>query len=199
MDADGQHDSTEIARFMAQLETADMVVGTRDKSAMVAVRRPGKWVLSKVAAFLVGKHIPDINSGFRVLYRKDGLRYLPILPNGFSLTTTITLAMMRDGLDVCYLPIKVKPRASGKSTVRYFGDGARTLLLIIRVIMLFHPLKVFAPLSGMLFLLGSGYAAYTLVTETNLSDASVLLMISGLGILFLGLLADQIASLRRGV
>lgn len=198
MDADGQHDCKDIARLVEGLEDSDMVVGERSKEDMVTVRKPGKWVLSFVANYLVGRHIPDINSGFRALYREDGLRYLPILPNGFSLTTTITLAMIKEGRDVTYIPIRISPRAGGKSSVRYFRDGAKTLLLISRVIMLFNPLKIFAPLSLMFFLVGGLYTLWTLISMTNITDTSILLLLSGFGFLFFGLLADQISNIRRG-
>jgi hypothetical protein len=175
-----------------------MAIGERPGEAILAVRRPGKRVLSILADYLVGRRIPDINSGFRALYRKDGLAYLPLLPNGFSLTTTITLAMLRDGREVSYVPINVQPRSGGKSTVRYAQDGTKALLLMLRVIMLFNPLKIFAPISAGLLLVGGSYSIYTLVSETNISDSSILLVITGLLFLFMGLIADQIASLRRG-
>jgi len=198
MDADGQHDCKDIARLVKALEDSDMAVGERTAEDMVTVRKPGKWILSTVADFLAGRHIPDINSGFRALYREDGLKYLAILPNGFSLTTTITLAMIKEGRDVEYIPIRISPRAGGKSYVRYFRDGVKTLLLISRVIMLFHPLKIFAPLSFILFLIGGLYTLYTLIFYTNITDTSILLLLSSLGFLFFGLLADQLSNIRRG-
>ena len=198
MDADGQHDCKDVARLVDGLEGNDMVVGERCKEDMVTVRKPGKWILSVVADYLAGQHIPDINSGFRALYREDGLNYLPILPNGFSLTTTITLAMIKEGRDVKYIPIRIFPRSGGRSRVRYFSDGAKTLLLISRVIMLFHPLKIFAPLSLILLLVGGLYTLYTLIFSTNITDTSILLLLSSLGFMFFGLLADQISNIRRG-
>jgi len=198
MDADGQHDCKDVARLIEGLEDNDMVVGERSKEDMVTVRKPGKWILSFVADYLVGQHIPDINSGFRALYREDGLKYLAILPNGFSLTTTITLAMIKEGRDVKYVPIQIFPRGGGRSCVRYFRDGVKTLLLISRVIMLFNPLKIFAPLSMMFFLIGGLYTLFTLIFTTNITDTSILLLLSGFGFLFFGLLADQISNIRRG-
>lgn len=198
MDADGQHDCKDVARLVKGLEGSDMVVGERSKEDMVTVRKPGKWILSIVADYLAGQHIPDINSGFRALYREDGLSYIAILPNGFSLTTTLTLAMIKEGRDVTYIPIRISPRSGGQSCVRYFRDGAKTLLLISRVIMLFNPLKIFAPLSLILFLMGSLYTLYTLIFQTNITETSILLLLSSLGFLFFGLLADQLSNIRRG-
>lgn len=198
MDADGQHDCSDITRFVEGLKENDMVVGLRQKEDMVTHRIPGKFILSMVANYLVGQHIPDINSGFRALYREDGLNYLPMLPNGFSLSTTITLAMMKDGRSVKYVPIRVSPRGGGRSRVRYVKDGIKTLLLILRVIMLFNPLKIFVPLSVAFFLLGVSYTAYTVILYTNITETSILLLLSSIGFLFFGLLADQISNIRRG-
>ncbi|MCK5225178.1 MAG: glycosyltransferase family 2 protein [Planctomycetes bacterium] len=198
MDSDGQHDCRDISRLLDAMKDSDMVVGQRSEEDLVAHRKPGKWILSLVAQLLVGHHIPDINSGFRALYRKDGLRYTPILPNGFSLTTTITLAMFKDGCDVSYIPIKISQRAGGKSTVSYVKDGIRTLLLISRVVMLFNPLKIFAPLSALLLLVGGIYTLFTLVFQSDLTETSLLLVLTGIGTLLFGLLADQISNIRRG-
>ncbi len=198
MDADGQHAPDDVGRLIACLENCDMAVGQRCQEDQVSIRKPGKWLLQRVAEFLVGRTIPDINSGLRALYRKDGLRFLPILPNGFSLTTTITLAMMKDGMEVEYIPIRVAPRSGGKSRVSYVGDGIKTLLLISRVTMLFNPLKVFAPASALLLSFGTIYTLYFLIAVRNISDASIIMLLAGLGLLFFGLLADQVASIRRG-
>jgi glycosyltransferase involved in cell wall biosynthesis len=198
MDADGQHDCKDIKRLVEGLKDSDMVVGARSKEDLVTIRKPGKWTLSVLADFLVGQHIPDINSGFRAFRREDGLKYLPILPNGFSLTTTLTLAMIKDGRFVKYIPIRVLSRVGGRSSVRYFHDGIKALLLILRVIMLFNPLKIFAPLSAVLLLVGGCYTVLTIIYTSNLADTSVLLLLSGLGAFLFGLLADQIANIRRG-
>lgn len=198
MDADGQHEARDVARLVKALEDCDMAVGMRSRDNQVAVRRPGKWLLTTVARVLIEQDIPDINSGFRALYRKDGLRFLSILPNGFSLTTTITLAMMKDSYEVRYLPIQVSPRGGGESQVAYARDGIRSLLLVLRVIMLFNPLKIFGPVSLVLLFLGVAYGITTLVLDGNLSDMSVLMILAGLGTLFMGLLADQLSNLRRG-
>ena len=198
MDADGQHDSCDIERLLDGLKENDMVVGQRSKEELVKHRKSGKWILSVVVRILIGRHVPDINSGFRALYRKDGLKYLPILPNGFSLTTTITLAMMKDGRDVEYIPIKISHRDSGKSTVSYFKDGFKTLLLISRVVMLFDPLKIFAPLAILLLSSGVLYTLYMIIFFSDITETSLLLILSGFGIGLFGLLADQISNIRRG-
>ncbi len=198
MDADGQHDPKDVGRLVEAMDGSDMVVGQRASEDQVSHRKPGKWVLTTVANFLIDQEIPDINSGFRALRREHGLRFLPILPNGFSLTTTITLAMFKDSCDVRYIPIRVRQRGGGKSRVSYAKDGIKTLLLISRVTMLFNPLKVFAPLSAFLLLVGTLYTLLMVLTTGNITDTTVLFLLAGLGALFFGLLADQVAAIRRG-
>ncbi|MDP8215646.1 MAG: glycosyltransferase family 2 protein [Candidatus Euphemobacter frigidus] len=198
LDGDGQHDCRGIARLVEGMAESDMVVGQRLKEDQVAVRKPGKWLLTAVAQYLVNQQIPDLNSGFRAFYRTDAIKYLPLLPNGFSFTTTITLSMLKDGRDVKYLPIKINRREEGSSRVSFFRDGGKTLLLILRVIMLFNPLRIFVPLSMILIFLGGIYTLFMMVVYSNISDTTTLLLLAGIGTLFFGLLADQISNIRRG-
>lgn len=196
-DADGQHDPDDIGKLIRHLHDSDMVIGQRTKEAQVTMRRPGKWLLNTVAEYLVEQKIYDINSGLRALSKEDALRYINLYPNGFSLTTTLTLSMLKDGKDVMYIPINVQTRKEGKSQVHFLKDGLKTLLLIFRVIMLFNPLKIFIPLSLFLFLLGFIYSGVMLVLETNITDLSVIILITALQIFLFGLLADQISNFRQ--
>src|SRR5581483_10165500 len=149
-DADGQFDTNDIAKLVEALNDSDMAVGVRPHGAgSPTLRKPGKWLLGKTANYLAQTRIPDLNCGFRALPTETALHFLNLLPNGFSFTTTLTLAMFKDGYNVAYLPITVRPRTTGKSSVRV-ADGFNTLLLIIRIIALFDPLKVFLPASGLL-------------------------------------------------
>ena len=198
MDADGQHRPEEISKLIEEIEGADMVVGSRPKEMQVRSRSFGKRILAALANYLSRQEIPDVNSGFRLLRRKAALEYLPILPNGFSLTTTITLAMLKDGREVRFVPIKGNQRQGGESQVSVVRDGMGGFLLILRVIMLFDPLRVFTPIALSLIGLGVLYTIFTIVTETNITETSLMLLLSGIGFLFFGLLADQVSNLRRG-
>jgi len=198
IDGDGQHDCRDLSRLVENMAESDMVVGRREAKDQVVSRKPGKWLLTAVAQYLVNQTIPDLNSGLRAFYRADALKYLHLLPNGFSFTTTITLAMMKDGREVRYLPVIVNRREGGKSQVNFFRDGSKTLLLILRVIMLFNPLKIFAPLSLILILLGGLYTIFMVIAYSNVSDTTTLFLLAGIGTLFFGLLADQISNIRRG-
>ncbi len=204
MDADGQHSCDDLIRIYQALATQpvlDMVVGARDtESQQVLSRAPGKKLLTMVANYLAGTDIPDLNSGLRAIRTKLALKYLAILPNTFSFTTTITLAFFKDGLNVDYLPITTKKRVGNKSTVKFFRDGMRTLLLIVRTMMLFSPLRIFLPMSLGLFLLaGADFLFETLIVnqKISISDTFILLSVSGILIFFFGLLADQLANIRR--
>jgi len=193
-DADDQHDPDDIQNIVNALEVCDMAVGARPKGSGALYRRSGKWLLHRAANYLVGRDIPDLNSGLRAIYRDYAQQFLHLLPNGFSFTTTITLAMMRSGFQVDYVPISIKSRI-GKSTVS-LKDFFRTLFLIIRMTTLFAPLKIFLPLSLALFALAIPSIAWD-IYHRNITDTSVLLGIMSIFIFLFGLLADMVALVSR--
>lgn len=195
MDADSQHDAARIESLLEHMDRYDMVVGAR--RGMRGLRAPGKLLLALVANFLAGVKIPDLNSGFRA-FRRDTVRsFLHFCPNTFSFTTTITLAYLREGYAVKYVPIEADERVGRRSTVRFFRDGYKTLLLIIRVIVLFNPLKVFVPVSLILFATGAAFTIYGIVDFGRAPNLGVITILSSVILFFMGVLADQISALRR--
>lgn len=193
-DADGQHDSEDIERLLKPLEQFDMVVGARTNVASPLVRRPGMKVLKWLSEYLVGRRIPDLNSGFRAA-RKEALeKFFHLLPNGFSFTTTITLAMFEAGYSVTFVPIAVK-RRSGKSTVSY-KDAFKMVVLILRTMTLFNPLKVFLPASAFLFLVGTILFVRDAV-RLDITLKTVMILLSSIIVFFFGLLSDQVSLLRK--
>ena len=199
-DADGQFDPADIPILVAALSDTDMVVGVRPKGADTpTIRKPGKWLLLKTANYLAQTQIPDLNCGFRALRTETARKFLNLLPNGFSFTTTLTLAMFKDGYNVEYIPIKMRPRTSGSSRVRP-ADAFNTLLLIIRIIALFDPLKVFLPVSGFLFIVALLYWILDSVKlgRVNIPSGAVVLLVSAVLVFLFGILADQLSALRRG-
>lgn len=199
-DADGQFDTNDIEKLVNALNDSDMAVGVRPSGAgSPTIRKPGKWLLGKTANYLAQAQIPDLNCGFRALPVETALRFLDLLPNGFSFTTTLTLAMFKDGYNVAYLPITVRPRTSGKSSVRV-ADGFNTLLLIIRIVALFDPLKVFLPASGLLLLAGIAYWIFDSIAlgRLNIPSGAVILFVSAIMVFMFGILADQVSAMRRG-
>lgn len=198
MDADRQHrDFEDIDRLLEHIDTYDMVVGARSfESYQPFFRRIGKWFFTKLANYLIQKKIPDLNSGFRAFRKELVVNHLPLLPNRFSFTTTLTLLTFSEGKTVKYVPIKTYKRV-GKSTVKLFKDGFETILSMLRIIMLFNPLRVFLPFSIILFILGITRLFTGIIVGIDYTITSILGILSGLLIFFFGLLADQIASLRR--
>lgn len=195
-DADGQHDAKDISRLCDFVGEYDMVVGTRGgDSHAPALRRPGKKVLGLLANFLSGTHIPDLNSGLRAFKRSVILKYLHLLPHGFSASTTSTMVMLSRGYNVKWVPIKVEKRV-GKSSVKQLRDGTQTILLMIRLVALFSPLKLFFPLSWMSFLFGFCWGLFYYLKSADLSTLAVLCMLTGVIIFLFGILCDQIASQR---
>ena len=198
MDADGQHKPSDIKKLMQHIGEYDMVVGARTKKSKISLlRRPGKKILGITANYLAGMKIPDLNSGFRALKKSLALEFMHILPNSFSFSTTISLALITSGYSVKYVPIEA-PERVGRSKIKPFRDGFRFILMIVRTIALFNPLKIFLPISILLFLSGVSYLIYEVIFYTDISDTSLLLIISSLLIFFFGILSDQVSVLIRG-
>ncbi|MFA7681911.1 MAG: glycosyltransferase family 2 protein [Candidatus Peribacteraceae bacterium] len=197
-DADGQHKPEHIALLLPHLqENVDMVVGKREGYKGPWIRQPGKWLISKVANYLTEQHIPDLNSGLRAFRRSAFLQYEHLFPNGFSLSTTSTVCFFKEGLGVQYVPITIQAR-TGKSTVRP-RDAVKTLMLVFRLTMLFSPLRIFLPTSIVVGCITVALFIYELAVNQNVSDAGVaLLTFTGI-LFFFGLLADQVAALRREI
>lgn len=191
-DADGTYPAKYIPDLVGQLGMYDMVVGARTGENVAAplVRKPAKWVLRKLASYLAGRHIPDLNSGLRVMRKSLIARFVHLLPSGFSFTTTITLAALCSGSLVKYIPIDYHARI-GKSKIRPTHAFDFTLL-IIRTIVYFNPLKVFIPLGALFFLGGMSKFFYDLYIG-NLSETAVLGFIGAAILWAVGLLSDQIA------
>jgi glycosyltransferase involved in cell wall biosynthesis len=189
-DADGTYPVESIPALLAVAERNSMVVGARlGKSVHIPlVRRPAKWFLRRLASYLAGQNLPDINSGLRLMRRSLVERYESLLPDGFSFTTTITLAAACNGHAVEYIPIDYHARL-GQSKIRAKHAYDFTLL-ILRTIVIFNPLKVFIPLGAVLFAAGMAKFIYD-VSRRNLSESAVLALIGGLIIWAVGLLADQ--------
>ncbi len=202
IDADGQYPADEVPRLVDELQDSDMVVAARtgDSVHTPLIRRPVKWFLNKLAGYLAGTHIPDLNSGLRAFRRRDALAFLGFLPSGFSFTSTITLAMLCNDMLVKYVPINYKPR-KGKSKIRAFHDTYNFILLVLRTICCFNPLKVFMPPAFLLGIAGLVKLGVEVVSYHDVADVSVLLLLSGLQLGAMGLLAEVMArvpSLPRG-
>jgi glycosyltransferase involved in cell wall biosynthesis len=196
-DADGTYPVKYIPEILAGLDTADMVVGARlgKNVAIPLIRRPAKWVLNKLANYVAGYRIPDLNSGMRAFRKNIARQYFAILPDQFSFTTTITLAMHCDNYAVRYMPVDYLQR-KGKSKIVPW-DAASFAVLILRTATMFRPLRVFLPVVGLCLTYGITKAAVDMTRDPNISASSLGAFISALLVLLIGLLADGIA-LRLG-
>jgi len=195
-DADGQHRPADAARLVAHLGAYDLVVGARSgQSQATLARRLGNATLNGIASYLTEQPIPDLTSGFRAARREYLLEFIHLLPNGFSTPTTTTLAFMRAGYSVRFEPIDADQR-EGVSKIRLGADGFNFFLILLKVITIFSPLRIFAPVSAAAFLLGATYAGWTIVTQSHVTNSSVLLILLSVVILLVGLVSEQISSLR---
>ncbi len=196
-DGDGQHNPEDIPKLLGKLPGADMVVGQRLKgSSGVWVRKPGKWVLGKVANFLANRKIPDLNSGLRAIKRDIIGSMLEIFPDGFSFSTTSTIAFFKLGYSIAYVPITTRGRV-GKSTIKQAKHGPEVILLILRLITLFSPLRIFINVALLLFIVGFGYQTEEIIRHGwHIVNGALLLIISSVLVFLFGLIADQLSNLR---
>jgi glycosyltransferase involved in cell wall biosynthesis len=196
IDADGQHQPADAVRLAARLGEYDLTVGARSGATQAgAARRMGNAVLNWLASYLTGRHIPDLTSGFRAAKREYLLEFLHLLPNGFSTPTTTTLAFIKAGYSVWFEPIDAASR-QGQSKIRLGSDGVQFFVILLKVITIFSPMRVFLPLSAASFAIGGAYAVWTIVTQSHVTNSSVLLILLSVIIFLVGLVSEQISSLR---
>jgi glycosyltransferase involved in cell wall biosynthesis len=196
IDGDGQHQPSDAIRLVSKLGVFDLVVGARSGHTQAGpVRRLGNALLNGLASFLADRTIPDLTSGFRAARREHLLEFIHLLPNGFSTPTTTTLSFLRAGYNVAFEPVHARDRV-GVSKIRLSRDGPKFLIIMLRVMTIFSPLRVFLPISGVSFLIGFGYALWTMVTQTHVTNTSVLLIVLAVIVFLVGLVSEQIAALR---
>jgi glycosyltransferase involved in cell wall biosynthesis len=196
MDADRQHSAADAIRLTAYLGEYDLIVGTRAPSGQASrVRHLGNNLLKWLASYLTGRDIPDLTSGLRAA-RSSGLReFLHLLPNGFSTPTTTTLSFLKAGYSVRFEPIETQVRL-GQSKIRLVSDGASFFLILLKVVTIFSPLRIFLPISAAAFTLGATYGIWTALTRRDITDSAVLLIVLAVIILLVGLISEQISTLR---
>jgi glycosyltransferase involved in cell wall biosynthesis len=197
LDGDGQHPPEEAMRLVARLGEYDLVVGARTAATQASQsRRFGNQALNALASYLTERPIPDLTSGFRAARAEYLREFIHMLPNGFSTPTTTTLAFLKAGLNVAFEPIAARTRVGQQSKIRFMRDGAKFLLIVLKVITLFSPLRIFLPISLAAFALGAGYAIWTIATQSHITNSSVLLILGAVVIFLFGLVSEQVATLR---
>jgi glycosyltransferase involved in cell wall biosynthesis len=193
MDADGQHDPTDIPRVILPIGVHDLVIGTRAARDQSVVRALGNAVFQSLAGWLTGRPIPDLTSGFRAARRDRLLEILHLLPNGFSYPTTSCLAFLKAGHNVTFVPITARRRV-GTSKIRLLRDGVRFLLIIFKVVTLYSPLRVFFPVSLVCLLAGLGYGLWNVQVHGKIPMGAALLIQLSVVVFLFGLISEQIAS-----
>ena len=199
VDADGTYPLEAFGALLKEMQSAkaDMVVGARTKKGVQIplVRRPAKWIVNALANTLAGIRIPDLNSGMRVFSRELAERFMHLYPQRFSFTITITLAALTNDYIVRYVPIDYHKR-TGKSTLSSGMNGLKNFMnflgLIIRIVTYFRPLKFFIWPSLLLVIAGAATIVTTIVTQRNISDSGMLMLLTGLQIGLFGLLAEVV-------
>jgi len=196
MDADGQHKPEDIERLLAKMkEGYDLVVGARDRSSQASViRSVGNAFYNSLASWMTGFKILDLTSGFRAVRRDKFLSILYLLPNKFSYPTTSTMAFFRSGYFVGYVPIIAMQR-DGKSHIKLLRDGLRFMIIILKIGALFSPMRLFLPISAVLFYTATCYYIYTYLSLGRFTNMGAVLYLSSLIVFLMGIISEQVSSL----
>ncbi len=197
MDSDGQHTAEMLEAIVREMPNYDMVIGERAAgSHQVRSRKFGKWIIRVVGEYLVEQKLPDYNSGLRSFKRSAINNLLHIMPNGFSFSTTSTLAFINLGRSIGLVPIQARPRVGRPSNVRPGRDGSKTLMLLLRIVMLFNPMKIFLPAASIMGVWGLAVALMDIFgRHARVSNGAVTVMVFAMLLFFIGLLADQVSML----
>jgi glycosyltransferase involved in cell wall biosynthesis len=196
VDGDGQHAPSDARRLVQRLGEYDLIIGARSSQTQATLgRRIGNQMLNQLAGYLTGRPIADLTSGFRGARREHLQEFLHLLPNGFSTPTTTTLAFIKAGYNVGFEPVEARARL-GLSKIKFARDGARFFLILLKVITIFSPLRVFVPISAASLLLGIGYGLMNFALYGRIPNGAVILILFAVIVFLVGLISEQIASLR---
>lgn len=195
MDADTQHDPLEAKKLIEPIGPYDMVIGARSLGDQSVVRATGNAVFRTLASWLTGRPIPDLTSGFRAAKREALMEVLHLLPNGFSYPTTSCLALMKSGRSVLFVPVTARARV-GTSKIRPLRDGFRFVLIIFKIVTLYAPLRVFAPISLLALATGIVYGVWNVANFERIPMGAALLIQLGVVVFLFGLISEQIASMQ---
>lgn len=198
-DVDMSYPNEEIPRLVKELEGYDQVVGARtsEQGTLKALRVPAKWFIARLASYLAETKIPDLNSGLRAFRRDVALQYLHLLPAGFSCVTTMTMTFLANGYSVRFVPIDYAPRA-GTSKFHWWADTRRYVRQVLRMVLLYNPLKVFMPCGLTLLALGTAKLAFDLVVHHfHVATDTIVVLLAALSVIMLGMLADLTVQVSR--
>lgn len=197
MDADGQHDPADIQRMLSFFPDYDMVVGARSLRSQASFGRAfGNKIFNLLASYVAKFPVQDLTSGFRAVKADLARSFTYLLPNSYSYPTTITLGVLRSGRSLKYMPIDACKRKQGHSKIKFFRDGIRFFMIIVKICTLYSPMRVFLPVSSMMFLMGLIWYAYTFFAEGRFTNMSALLFTTSITIFMMSLISEQICQMR---
>ena len=196
LDGDGQHQAADAARLVERLGEYDLVIGARAAATQATLaRRVGNDLLNRFASYLTGTEIRDLTSGFRAARRDHLLEFIHLLPNGFSTPTTTTLAFIKAGYNVAFEPTEARSRV-GASKIKLARDGAKFFVIILKIVTIFSPLRVFLPIAAAAFVLGVAYGIWNAAVHSRIPNGAVLLILFSVVVFLVGLVSEQISALR---
>jgi glycosyltransferase involved in cell wall biosynthesis len=197
LDGDGQHDPADIPRLIEKIGPYDVVIGARSRQSQTKIYRDfANWIYNTFASYVCSHPIDDLTSGFKAIKTSIARSFIPLLPNTFSCSTTLTIAALRSGFSVGYEPIETKFR-EGKSKINLLADGTRFLLIIMKIATLFSPMKLFLPISGFLFFGALSYGIIRMLfVDGRYGQTAGLVMIMAVIVFMVGLVSEQVAQLR---
>jgi glycosyltransferase involved in cell wall biosynthesis len=197
MDGDGQHDPEDIGKMLEYFPAYDMVVGARTKGNHSSwVRALGNNIFNWLASYVSKFSVKDLTSGFRVIKSDIAHNLLYLLPNTYSYPTTLTLGTLRNGRSIKYISLNIMARKKGKSKIKLFRDGIRFFMIITKICALYSPLRIFLPVSFLMFVTGLSYYIYTFVVWHRFTNMSALLFTTSIIIFMMGLVSEQISQMR---
>ena len=197
MDGDGQHDPEDIGKLLEYLPEFDMVVGARPKGHQASLGRAfGNRIYNWLASYVAKFPIQDLTSGFRAVKSNIARNFLYLLPNTYSYPTTLTLGVLRSGRSLKYVVIDAKLRKTGKSKIKIFRDGVKFFMIITKICALYSPLRIFLPVSLLMFLVGTFYYLYTYFVMNRFTNMSALLLTTSIMIFMMGLISEQVTQMR---
>ncbi len=198
-DVDMTYPNDSIPDLLDQLGGYDQVVGARtsEEGTVRLLRGPAKWLIRKLASYLSGVRIPDLNSGFRAFRRDVALQFLHLLPRGFSCVTTITMAFLSNGYSIKYIPIEYAPRA-GESKFHWWKDTKRYLLQVLRLTLMWEPMRIFGPPAALLTIVGVGKLVYDLVDKDfRVATNTIVILGVAFALALIGMVADMLVQLNK--
>ena len=197
MDGDGQHNPVDIPRLLEKLESFDMVVGARTANSVATPQRKlANRIYNRFATYMCKHRMEDLTSGFRAISTNIARQFVSLLPNEFSYPTTITMAVVRSGYSLAYIPITTNSRI-GRSKIKPLRDGSRFFMIIIKIATLFSPMRVFLPVSAFMFLAGLGYGLFRILfMGGRYGPTSAMLITMSVVVFMVGLVSEQVAQQR---